>query len=132
MRGKFGRIWPMATELLAFRMERFSKGVLVKGSHLMEFLYLASPVIMSEILINFRLLARASMKILKMGTTMKANGKRTYNMVKESKNIQTKMNIQVVSCAAVNSEKANTNSQMEESTKDHFIMGIVMVTGNSI
>lgn len=70
------------------------------------------------------------MRIFKMAIIMKDNGKKTYNMGKEFRNIRIETNIMVDLCAGVNLGKDNTNSQMEKYIMDHFIMGIVTVLEN--
>lgn len=62
-----------------------------------------------------------------MAIIMKDNGKKTYNMAKEFRNIRIETNIMVDLCAGVNLGKDNTNSQMEKYIMEHFIMGIVTV-----
>ncbi len=116
----------MVMALLVSLMGRSFKVVSIKGSQSMASLHSMINVIMLAIFNDSKHQETAHIKILKMGTTMKDNGRRICNMVLGYKNMLMETIIKANLCAGVNLDKESINLQTVKIIKGHSIMDTVM------
>lgn len=81
----------------------------------MESLFSTKLAITLEIFKIFKLQAKEFMKIYKMDTIMKVNGRKIYSTEMEFRNMLIKISIKEDLCVGVNLVKDNINFQMERS-----------------